>query len=109
MEYVRHVNHSLSCHLSIMPKSKKKLGEQKKGVKGRIVNIEPNGMGNRLFELGFLQGALVEVMHVGLFGGNPLAIKVNGATIAMRKNEANHIEIDLDVSSLKSGKTLSRE
>lgn len=65
----------------------------KKGFKGRITDVQPNGMGNRLFELGFLNGALVEIIHEGPFGGSPLAIKVRGTTIALRRKEANHIEV----------------
>ena len=70
----------------------------KKGFKGRITAVEPNGMGNRLFELGFLHGAQVEITHVGPFGGSLLAIKVRGTTIALRRQEADHIEVEVSPS-----------
>jgi ferrous iron transport protein A len=42
----------------------------------------------RLLELGFVEGASVEVLHEGPIGRDPLAVRVNGATIALRRREA---------------------
>ena len=42
----------------------------------------------RLIELGFVEGADVELLHQGLFGGDPIAVRVADATIALRRGEA---------------------
>ena len=42
----------------------------------------------RLIELGFVEGAAVEVLHEGPLGGDPIAVRVNGSTIALRRREA---------------------
>ena len=42
----------------------------------------------RLLELGFVEGALVEILHEGLVGRDPIAVRVNDATIALRRREA---------------------
>ena len=42
----------------------------------------------RLLELGFVEGAAVEVLHEGPLGGDPIAVRVNGSTIALRRREA---------------------
>src|SRR5690242_19798526 len=42
----------------------------------------------RLLELGFVEGARVEILHQGPFGGDPIAVRVNDATIALRRREA---------------------
>jgi ferrous iron transport protein A len=42
----------------------------------------------RLLELGFIEGADVAVLHEGPVGRDPLAVRVNGATIALRRREA---------------------
>lgn len=42
----------------------------------------------RLIELGFVEGADVELLHQGLFGGDPIAVRVADATIALRRVEA---------------------
>ena len=47
----------------------------------------------RLLELGFLEGARVRVLHEGLFGRDPIAVRVNGATVALRRSEAMAILI----------------
>jgi len=47
----------------------------------------------RLREIGFAEGDLVEIMHVGLFGRSPLNIKLHGTAIAMRPREAKMIHV----------------
>ena len=43
---------------------------------------------SRLLELGFVEGAEVEVLHEGPFGRDPIAVRVNDTTIALRRREA---------------------
>ena len=45
----------------------------------------------RLIELGFVEGAEVRVLHEGLFGRDPIAVRVNGSTVALRRREAMSI------------------
>ena len=42
----------------------------------------------RLLELGFVEGAAVEVLHEAPLGGDPIAVRVNDNTIALRRREA---------------------
>jgi ferrous iron transport protein A len=42
----------------------------------------------RLIELGFVEGAEVTILHEGLFGRDPIAVRLNGATVALRRREA---------------------
>ena len=42
----------------------------------------------RLLELGFVEGAKVEVLHEGPLGRDPIAVRVNDTTIALRRREA---------------------
>jgi ferrous iron transport protein A len=73
------------------------LGLAKRGFRGFIQRIEASVAGlslpsqeieRRLIELGFLEGAEVSVLHEGLFGRDPIAVRVNGATVALRRKEA---------------------
>ena len=41
-----------------------------------------------VIELGFVEGAAVEVLHEGLLGRDPIAVRVDGVTIALRRREA---------------------
>jgi len=45
----------------------------------------------RLLELGFVEGAAIEVLHEGPLGRDPIAVRVNDCTIALRRREAMSI------------------
>ena len=65
-------------------------------IKARIVGIRQSGsdLEIRLREIGFAEDDIVEVVHKGLFGGSPLAIRLDGvASIAIRPKEAAMIEV----------------
>jgi ferrous iron transport protein A len=67
------------------------------GFRGRILGLSPADGGTglageelerRLIELGFVEGADVELLHQGLFGGDPIAVRVAHTTVALRRREA---------------------
>jgi ferrous iron transport protein A len=73
------------------------LGSVRLGFKGRIEAIHSGEVASgrpvedlesRLIELGFVEGAAVEVLHEGLLGRDPIAVRVDGVTIALRRREA---------------------
>ena len=43
---------------------------------------------SRLIELGFVEGAKVEILHQGIVGRDPIAVRVDNVTIAIRRREA---------------------
>jgi ferrous iron transport protein A len=43
---------------------------------------------SRLIELGFVEGARVEILHEGVIGRDPIAVRVENVTIAVRRREA---------------------
>ncbi|MGA7804620.1 FeoA family protein [Bradyrhizobium sp.] len=43
---------------------------------------------SRLIELGFVEGATVTVLHEGIVGRDPIAVRVDNVTIAVRRREA---------------------
>jgi len=48
----------------------------------------------RLREIGFAEGDHVEALHFGLFGRNPMSVRLNGALIALRKSEAQAVLVE---------------
>ncbi len=68
------------------------LGQMRPGSVGRILAIssgEPEVV-RGLLEMGFFEGACVEVLHQGFWGRDPLAVRINQMmTIALRRCEAN--------------------
>jgi ferrous iron transport protein A len=43
---------------------------------------------SRLIELGFVEGARVEILHEGIIRRDPIAVRVDNVTIAVRRCEA---------------------
>jgi ferrous iron transport protein A len=43
---------------------------------------------SRLIELGFVEGARVEVLHEGIVGRDPIAVRIENVTVAVRRREA---------------------
>jgi ferrous iron transport protein A len=73
------------------------LGQAPRGFRGRIEAIVvaagtsdlPLGeLERRLIELGFTEGANIEILHEGAFGRDPIAVRINDATVALRRREA---------------------
>ena len=60
------------------------------------------GLVTRLREIGFAEGDRVQVMHFGLFGKNPLTVRLNGALIALRRREAKLISVRLETEDIAS-------
>jgi ferrous iron transport protein A len=73
------------------------LGLAKRGYSGVIQHLAAGDAGSslsaielesRLIELGFVEGARVEVLHEGIVGRDPIAVRVENVTIAVRRREA---------------------
>jgi|SRR5262249_18676737 ferrous iron transport protein A len=73
------------------------LGQANRGFCGRInaihVGDDVNGLAapeieSRLLELGFVEGAEIRILHEGPIGRDPIAVRINGTTIALRRREA---------------------
>jgi ferrous iron transport protein A len=73
------------------------LGLAQRGFTGIIQHLSAEGassalpaieLESRLIELGFVEGARVEVLHEGIVGRDPIAVRVDNITIAVRRREA---------------------
>ena len=73
------------------------LGNARRGYRGVVQAIDPHRgtsslqpieLESRLIELGFVEGAKVEVLHEGIIGRDPIAVRVDNITIAVRRREA---------------------
>jgi ferrous iron transport protein A len=49
----------------------------------------------RLIEMGLVEGAFLEVLHEGFPGRDPIAVRVNDHTVALRRSEANAVIVRL--------------
>lgn len=82
---------------SLIEKQGLPLGQAPCGFRGRIdaINVADGQSGlpaaeleRRLIELGFTEGAYVEILHEGIFGHDPIGVRINEATVAIRRREA---------------------
>ena len=73
------------------------LGLAQRGYTGVIQHLAAGQAGSalsdvelesRLIELGFVEGARGEILHEGLVGRDPIAVRVDNITIAVRRREA---------------------
>ncbi|MEX6507175.1 ferrous iron transport protein A [Jiella sp. M17.18] len=80
-----------------LPSSAIPLGSAPRGYRGRITGIvggahlsdlSEDELELRLLEFGMTEGAVVEILHEGAFGRDPIAVRVGGMTIALRRREA---------------------
>jgi len=73
------------------------LGTLPKGTSGKLYafdTIDPQ-MVDRLREMGFAEGLLIELLHQSPFGGDPIAVRVGSMTIALRRQQANLIKVQI--------------
>jgi ferrous iron transport protein A len=74
-----------------------RLGQARTGFRGHIHAIDvgegahglpASELESLLLELGFVEGAEISVLHEGPVGRDPIAVRVDNTTIALRRREA---------------------
>ena len=50
----------------------------------------------RLLEFGFVEGAMIEVLHEGLFGHDPIAVRLDDMRVALRRRDAEDVWVKMD-------------
>ena len=87
----------ISTQTPAQARSEIPLGLARRGYTGVIQHLSAGSTGSalshvelesRLIELGFVEGARVEVLHEGIVGRDPIAVRVDNVTIAVRRREA---------------------
>lgn len=54
-------------------------------------DLPPEEMERRLLEMGFVEGARIELLHQGPFGGDPIAVKLDDMRVALRRRDARGV------------------
>lgn len=66
------------------------------GVSGAAEAVAADELERRLLEMGFVEGAVIEVLHEGLFGRDPIAVRVDDTRVALRRREAGAVSVKFD-------------
>ncbi len=86
------------------PSASPALGALRVGASGRVLKVgaqcnargvEPAELERRLLEMGFVEGARFEILHEGLIGRDPIAVRVEDMTVALRRREASAVLVTL--------------
>ncbi len=70
------------------------LADIKRGQQGIITDVSSIHIPLKLLEMGCLPGNLVELVQVAPFA-DPMYLNINGTHLAIRKETATHILIDI--------------
>ena len=70
------------------------LADIKRGEKGIVIDVSSIHIPLKLLEMGCLPGNSVELVQVAPFA-DPMYLNINGTHLAIRKETAIHIEIEI--------------
>ena len=95
----------------------RKLSHARKGDRGVIIRVGDHTLTDehalelerRLLELGFVEGARVELLHEGLFGRDPIAMKVDDMRVALRRHEAASLTVQFEPAFVAGAEFASEE
>lgn len=77
------------------------LDELPRGQRARVRAVIPRGpadaIGRRLGELGFVPGEAVRLVAHGPFGREPIVVQVGFTRFALRRAEAQRVQVDIEV------------
>jgi len=81
-----------------------RLSQARRGDRGVIVQVGDHchhdehalELERRLLELGFVEGARIELLHEGLLGRDPIAMKVDDMRVALRRREAAGLVVRME-------------
>ena len=73
------------------------LSDARRGDRGVISHVGLHGgddeLERRLLELGFVEGAAIELIHEGLFGRDPIAVRLDDMRVALRRRDARGVMV----------------
>ena len=83
-----------------------RLSQVKPGDRGTIIEVradhasehgvDVHELERRLLEFGFVEGAVIEVLHEGLIGQDPIALRVDDMRVALRRRDAADVWVRLE-------------
>jgi len=85
----------------------RRLADMRRGARGVVLAVSPETMAGvpeteraelerRLLEIGFVEGARIEVLHEGFIGRDPIAVRLDDMRVALRRREAQGVLVRLE-------------
>jgi len=88
--------HGAESPLSLARKGQRGVIVRVGGQTGRHEAVDPAELERRLLEMGFVEGARIEVLHEGLFGRDPIAVRLDDMRVALRRREAAAVTVQFE-------------
>ena len=93
-------------HARILPEDVRRLADVRRGARGEVLAVSRESMTGvpeaereelerRLLEIGFVEGARIEVLHEGFIGRDPIAVRLDDMRVALRRREAQGVLVRL--------------
>ncbi len=87
-----------------------RLSDAERGQRGVIIGVSPEtsaGLASeelhrRLLEFGFVEGARIELIHEGIVGRDPIAVRLDDMRVALRRGDARGVLIALDNDAVQA-------
>jgi ferrous iron transport protein A len=90
-----------------LPEGVRRLADVRRGARGVVLAVSPETMHGvpeseraelerRLLEIGFVEGARIEVLHEGFIGRDPIAVRLDDMRVALRRREAQGVLVRLE-------------
>lgn len=86
-----------------------RLSDARRGMSGSVAlvaaeddghgAIDPAELERRLLEMGFVEGARVEVLHEGFIGKDPICVRLDDTRVALRRREARGVLVSKGAGS----------
>src|SRR5882757_9930022 len=98
--------------LRTLPEGVRRLADVRRGDRGEVLAVsvdmmtsapiaEREELERRLLEIGFVEGARIEVLHEGFIGRDPIAVRLDDMRVALRRREAQGVLIRHDSGRAK--------
>jgi ferrous iron transport protein A len=85
------------------------LADGRRGFAGVIAEVEAGApaagglaaseLERRLLEMGFVEGARVEILHEGFIGRDPICVRLDDMRVALRRRDARGILVRVDAQA----------
>jgi ferrous iron transport protein A len=84
-----------------------RLSDAARGDRGTILAVTSEAsaglaadeLHRRLLEFGFVEGARIELIHEGIVGRDPIAVRLDDMRVALRRGDARGVLIVLDAAA----------
>ena len=82
-----------------------RLADARRGFRGVIMAVRETAaagglagaeLERRLLEMGFVEGARVEILHEGFIGNDPICVRLDDMRVALRRRDARGVLVRAD-------------